>query len=150
MKQKLLLVSLLHFLLLACAQQPVRDKRAEHNPQVQVEENVLRVYFDYKTVGLTSENAENLKQVISAIETQKPVQIIIEGHTDDVGSNEYNLKLSQQRADAIKALLIGKVNVEKDFIFAIGVGEGQPVASNESEAGRLKNRRVDIRMILSQ
>ncbi len=73
--------------------------------------------------------------------------ITIEGHTDNRGSDEYNKTLSQSRADAVRELLIGQ-GVDRERVIATGMGESFPLASNDNEAGRLQNRRVQI--ILSQ
>lgn len=70
-------------------------------------------------------------------------KIVVEGHTDSTGSDEYNLTLSQQRADAVKNYLIGK-GVASDRVSAVGKGEGFPVASNDTASGRQQNRRVEV------
>jgi OOP family OmpA-OmpF porin len=69
--------------------------------------------------------------------------IRIEGHTDSSGSEDLNQKLSQRRADAVKQLLIQN-GIAANRIKSIGQGEAHPVASNNTEAGKAKNRRVDI------
>ena len=69
--------------------------------------------------------------------------IRIEGHTDSSGSDSFNLNLSQKRADAVKALLVD-YGVAAARIEAIGMGESLPVADNNTESGKAKNRRVDI------
>ena len=65
------------------------------------------------------------------------------GHTDDTGSNEINAKLSQDRADAVREYLIGK-GIEPDRIASKGYGETKPVATNDTDAGRQQNRRVEF------
>ncbi|MCP4699249.1 MAG: OmpA family protein [Gammaproteobacteria bacterium] len=70
-------------------------------------------------------------------------KVLIEGHTDSRGSEEYNLTLSQHRADAVRLALLTR-NVRADRIRATGYGESTPVADNASEAGRQRNRRVEI------
>jgi OOP family OmpA-OmpF porin len=67
----------------------------------------------------------------------------IDGHTDNKGSDDYNLKLSQQRADAVKSYLISK-GVSADKITSTGFGESKPIASNDTDEGRSKNRRVEF------
>ncbi len=81
--------------------------------------------------------------------------IIIEGHTDSIGTEEYNLRLSQKRANAVKEWFINKAGL-KDLIYeTIGYGESKPVAPNQNPdgsdnpEGRAKNRRVEIRIIKS-
>ncbi|MEJ2404790.1 MAG: OmpA family protein [Candidatus Thiodiazotropha sp.] len=69
--------------------------------------------------------------------------VLIEGHTDNIGSEEYNQKLSEQRALAVKNALI-QVGVDASRIDTVGLGETSPITDNSTEAGRLKNRRVEI------
>ncbi|MEJ2422869.1 MAG: OmpA family protein [Candidatus Thiodiazotropha sp.] len=69
--------------------------------------------------------------------------VLIEGHTDNIGSEEYNQKLSEQRALAVKNALI-QVGVDASRIDTVGLGESSPITDNSTEAGRLKNRRVEI------
>jgi OOP family OmpA-OmpF porin len=72
--------------------------------------------------------------------------IIAIGHTDSIGSNAYNQRLSVRRAEAIKSYLVSK-GVEANRIYTEGKGEKQPVASNKTKEGREKNRRVEIEVI---
>ena len=68
------------------------------------------------------------------------------GHTDSIGSDAYNQKLSVRRAEAVKAYLVSK-GVEPNRVYTEGKGEKQPVASNKTKEGRAKNRRVEIEVI---
>ena len=72
--------------------------------------------------------------------------IIAVGHTDSVGSDAYNQKLSVKRSEAVKAYLVSK-GVEKNRVYTEGKGEKQPVASNKTKDGRAKNRRVEIEVV---
>ncbi len=71
------------------------------------------------------------------------MKVMIEGHTDDVGSATDNLNLSKQRAAEVRNLLI-KSGISQDRLIARGVGQAQPVAPNTTEAGRIRNRRVEL------
>ena len=72
--------------------------------------------------------------------------IIAVGHTDSIGSDAYNQKLSIRRAEAVKSYLVSK-GVEKNRVYTEGKGEKQPVADNKTEEGRAKNRRSEIEVI---
>ena len=71
------------------------------------------------------------------------LKLALEGHTDSVGSDEYNLKLSDQRASAVREYLVSQ-GVPAANITATGLGKSMPVASNETAAGRQQNRRVEM------
>jgi OOP family OmpA-OmpF porin len=72
--------------------------------------------------------------------------IIAVGHTDAVGSDDYNQKLSMRRSQAVKAYLVSK-GVDKSRVYTEGKGEKQPVADNKTKEGRAKNRRVEIEVV---
>ena len=72
--------------------------------------------------------------------------IIAVGHTDSVGTDAYNQKLSVRRAESVKAYLVSK-GIEKNRIYTEGKGEKQPVADNKTKEGRAKNRRVEIEVV---
>jgi outer membrane protein OmpA-like peptidoglycan-associated protein len=83
---------------------------------------------------------------VAGVLTQYPSTLIrVEGHTDSRGSDEYNMNLSQQRANAVKTLLVQR-GVAENRIEVIGYGKTLPVATNDTEAGRQKNRRVEIKI----
>jgi outer membrane protein OmpA-like peptidoglycan-associated protein len=73
-------------------------------------------------------------------------QIVIEGHTDSYGSDETNMSLSQQRAEAVSAFLATELGIPAFRMSAIGYGETRPIANNETEQGRARNRRIDVRI----
>jgi OOP family OmpA-OmpF porin len=87
-----------------------------------------------------------LDDLISKVKAINLEVIIAVGHTDSVGSEAYNQKLSVRRAEAVKAYLVTK-GVEKNRIYTEGKGEKQPVASNKTAEGRTKNRRVEIEVV---
>jgi outer membrane protein OmpA-like peptidoglycan-associated protein len=71
------------------------------------------------------------------------MRLRIEGHTDDVGADEFNQKLSQDRADSVRTYLVGK-GIAEDRLEAVGYGETKPVQDNKTSAGRAANRRTEF------
>ena len=86
-----------------------------------------------------------LDRVAQVLATYPQTTIFVAGHTDSTGSEEYNLQLSQRRADSVKNALIQR-GVAAQRITAVGYGEGQPVGNNATEFGRQQNRRVEVRI----
>jgi outer membrane protein OmpA-like peptidoglycan-associated protein len=85
-----------------------------------------------------------LTKVKQAIALYPGARIVIEGHTDAYGTDENNLVLSQQRADAVRQYLLANSPISADEIEAVGYGETRPIANNETKEGREKNRRIDV------
>ncbi|MBR3880640.1 MAG: OmpA family protein [Mailhella sp.] len=86
-----------------------------------------------------------LDRVAQVLAAYPQTTILVAGHTDSTGSDEYNMKLSQQRADSVKNALVQR-GVAPQRISAVGYGEGQPVGDNNTEFGRQQNRRVEVRI----
>ncbi|MBR5883471.1 MAG: OmpA family protein [Mailhella sp.] len=86
-----------------------------------------------------------LDRVAQVLAAYPQTTILVAGHTDSTGSEEYNMKLSQQRADSVKNALVQR-GVAPQRISAVGYGEGQPVGDNNTEFGRQQNRRVEVRI----
>lgn len=101
------------------------------------------VNFDFDKATLRQEDVSELDKNVEALKAWGDVNIEIAGHTDSKGSDAYNMKLSQQRADAVRNFLISR-GVAADRLTAKGYGEAQPVADNATEEGRFKNRRVEL------
>ncbi len=99
--------------------------------------------FDSGKATIKQEAVDNFSKVVEFINTYPDNQVRIEGHTDSSGSNKLNLKLSQLRADAVKALLVQN-GILAGQIEAVGMGEDFPIAENTSNVGKAKNRRVEI------
>lgn len=94
--------------------------------------------------------AYNELERVSRVLLQYPETTIrIAGHTDSTGSADYNQKLSELRAESVKKALVG-MGVDSSRMSTIGYGEGMPVASNNTEAGRQQNRRVEVRIVPRQ
>ena len=95
---------------------------------------------------LKPEGKAKLDDLTSKVKGINLEVIIAVGHTDSVGSDAYNQKLSVRRSEAIKAYLVSK-GIEKNRVYTEGKGEKQPVADNKTTEGRAKNRRVEIEVV---
>ncbi|MCB2181844.1 MAG: OmpA family protein [Desulfobulbaceae bacterium] len=135
-----------------------RDMRsalaASEAATVKREGNLLSVVFksdmtfDFDSAEIRPGLYPEIDRVANVVGQYPQTLIRVEGHTDSTGSEEYNLKLSQRRAQAVGNLLMQR-NISSSRIQLVGLGETHPVASNETEAGRLKNRRVEIKIVPS-
>jgi outer membrane protein OmpA-like peptidoglycan-associated protein len=101
------------------------------------------VLFEFNKSDLKPGARRNLGKLATFLRNNPDRKIMIEGHTDSLGSESYNLVLSKQRADAVQDFLV-QAGVTADRLESRGLGESYPVASNKSEAGRQQNRRVEI------
>ena len=102
-----------------------------------------KVFFDTGKATIKAISFELLRQVASALQSNPGLFVLVEGHTDSVGSNSMNLSLSQRRADSVRLYLTGQ-GVEADRLTAVGFGEERPIDSNRTRAGREHNRRVEF------
>ena len=103
-------------------------------------------FFDFDKATLKPEGKAKLDDLVSKMGGINLEVIIAVGHTDSVGSDTYNQKLSVKRSEAVKAYLVSK-GVEKNRVYTEGKGEKQPVADNKTAEGRAKNRRVEIEVV---
>ena len=103
-------------------------------------------FFDFDKSVLKPEGKAKLDDLVSKIKGVNLEVIIAVGHTDSVGSDAYNQKLSMRRSESVKAYLVSK-GVEKNRVYTEGKGEKQPVADNKTREGRAKNRRVEIEVV---
>lgn len=101
------------------------------------------ILFDVDSATLRPEAQENLKKLARILQKYEDTEILIEGHTDSTGPEEYNQTLSERRANSVNNYLIG-LGVQKIRLNPVGYGELQPVASNETPEGRQANRRVEV------
>ncbi|MGD8340413.1 MAG: OmpA family protein [Gammaproteobacteria bacterium] len=102
--------------------------------------------FDSGGTEIAPEHHELLQDVYRAASVFPRSQIVVEGHTDSYGSDDTNMRLSQERADAVSAYLADTFGVPAFRISAVGYGETRPIANNETPQGRERNRRIDVRI----
>ena len=103
-------------------------------------------FFDFNKSVVKPAGKAKLDDLVAKIKGINLEVIIAVGHTDSIGSDAYNQKLSVRRAEAVKAYLVSK-GIEKNRVYTEGKGEKQPVASNKTKEGRAKNRRVEIEVV---
>ena len=106
--------------------------------------SVYGIYFDFDKADIKPESEPAIKEIAKLLQENKTLKLYVVGHTDNVGSLDYNLKLSKARADAVVKELTTKYKISPDRLRAFGVASLAPVASNKTEEGRAKNRRVEL------
>ena len=105
--------------------------------------NMSDVLFDFDKATLKPNAREALAKLSGILLAYPSLKLQVEGHTDSIGSDEYNLTLSEKRADAVRDYLVSQ-GVQHDAVTAQGLGKANPVASNDTNDGRAKNRRVEL------
>lgn len=107
---------------------------------------VLRsVYFEFDRSQIRGDAAPVLDEAAGLLRDEGIINVVAEGHTDAIGTDDYNQRLSQRRADAVRSYLIGK-GIGSTRIRTEAFGESRPVATNDTAEGRAQNRRVELRV----
>jgi OOP family OmpA-OmpF porin len=101
------------------------------------------VNFKFDSSQIEPASAQILDQAVNELRKASSVNVRIVGHTDSIGSDDYNMKLSHRRADAVRNYLVNH-GISASRLTTEGRGESQPVASNDTDAGRFQNRRVEL------
>ncbi len=104
-----------------------------------------RVPFEFEDSALSAKSKAAVVELMAQFEDGNVHSIAIEGHTDSSGDADFNKQLSEKRAEAVKVKLVAR-GVDADKITTVGFGEANPVADNNTRAGRIENRRVEIKM----
>jgi OOP family OmpA-OmpF porin len=108
---------------------------------------VLRgVNFDFNSAELRPDSGPILDQAVAVLGENSDVLVVVEGHTDNIGNDEYNQALSVQRAEAVFRYLVNR-GIAPERLRTEGHGESRPVATNDTEQGRAQNRRVELRVM---
>ena len=106
--------------------------------------SVYGIYFDFNKADIKPESEPAIKEIAKLLQQNKALKLYVVGHTDNVGTLDYNMKLSKARAGAVMKELVTKYKISAQRLKAYGVASLAPVASNDSEDGRAKNRRVEL------
>ena len=107
------------------------------------------ILFPFNSTEILPDGKSNLQQLANSLENYPNSDILVVGHTDSVGTDAYNLDLSQRRAQAASAYL-QSLGVPVDRLHAVGKGESEPLQPNDTDAGRAQNRRVEIAIYASE
>lgn len=105
---------------------------------------IYGIYFDFDKADIKPESEPAIKEIAKVLDENPKLKVHIVGHTDNVGKLDYNIELSKRRAEAVVRELLVKYKISKDRLRAFGVGSLCPVATNDTEDGRAKNRRVEV------
>lgn len=102
------------------------------------------ILFDFNKADIKPESNETLAEVAKYLTSNPNTKLVVAGHTDNVGNFEFNRDLSQKRAQAVVEYLVSKHQISKERLFPFGASFASPVASNATEEGKAKNRRVEL------
>jgi outer membrane protein OmpA-like peptidoglycan-associated protein len=102
------------------------------------------IYFDFAQATLKPESAPVLKEIAQALKDNPDWKLTVEGHTDNIGGDTYNLDLSKRRALAVKEALVAQYDIAPERLTNDGFGASRPVESNDTLEGRARNRRVEL------
>jgi outer membrane protein OmpA-like peptidoglycan-associated protein len=119
------------------------------SPPKVIDRLTLHVNFDFNKANIRNADIAELRKAVDFVKKYPGFKISIEGHTDSVGSERYNQRLSDRRAAAVKDYLLKQGVADGARLKAKGYGKSKPIADNSTEKGRFQNRRVEI-LILSE
>jgi outer membrane protein OmpA-like peptidoglycan-associated protein len=108
--------------------------------------NLNNLFFDFDKAVLRPESFPELDRIVTLMTEKPTMQIEVSGHTDNVGTDQYNMSLSQRRANAVVTYLNQK-NMDMGRMTVQFFGESSPVESNDTAAGRKRNRRVEFKIL---
>jgi OOP family OmpA-OmpF porin len=104
---------------------------------------VGEAFFDFDRAELKPSAKDVLADAVKTLKENPDIRVVVEGHTDSIGSEAYNQRLSERRAGAVKSYLV-RQGIDESRVSVHGYGESKPVASNMNKEGRAQNRRAEI------
>ncbi len=116
----------------------------EHSLAVEKHADIYGIYFDFASATLRAESEPVLHEIADALRTHMDWKLLINGHTDNIGTDAQNLELSRQRAITVRAALMSRFQIDGARLSTNGLGASQPKESNETVSGRARNRRVEL------
>ncbi|MFA6368274.1 MAG: OmpA family protein, partial [Bacteroidales bacterium] len=118
------------------------------NPIVEGQTVVLNnIFFENNSAELLPSSQSELNTLFELLSSNKNIRIEISGHTDNVGKQDYNLELSTKRANSVKSYLESK-GIESNRLESKGYGQTRPIADNQNEEGKARNRRTEFKIIM--
>lgn len=123
--------------------EPMPEPEPEPEPQDEAVRVELDVKFDFDRAQVKENSFGDIRNLADFMNQYSQTSTVVEGHTDSVGTDAYNQRLSERRANAVRDLLVNQYGVDASRVDAVGYGESRPVADNATEEGRAINRRVE-------
>lgn len=123
--------------------EPAPMAEPEPEPVLEAVRVELDVKFDFDRAQVRQDSYDDIQVLADFMKQYGQTSTTVEGHTDSVGTDAYNQRLSERRAQAVRDVLVNQYGVEANRLEAIGYGESRPVADNATEEGRAINRRVE-------
>ncbi len=131
---------------------PVEQAAAQADAAPQIEQalektgraEIYGIYFDFGSAVIKPESEPVLKEIAAVMDKNTAWKLSVEGHTDNIGGDDYNLELSKQRATAVKTALVTRYHIAADRLATAGFGASRPKATNDTLEGRARNRRVEL------
>ena len=130
--------------------QAIAEPEVEAEPEVRTITVRLNVEFEFNNDTVLAVYGDQLEAIAAAMKAQDDIDLVLEGHSDSRGADQYNMSLSDRRAKAVKAKLVEDYGIPAARISAVGYGETKPIATNETDEGRARNRRVVGEMSFSE
>jgi outer membrane protein OmpA-like peptidoglycan-associated protein len=118
----------------------IAEEKSDHTQELK------RIYFEQDSDAIADQYRPWLQQLADMLTQESNLSVTLEGHTDGLGEEAYNMELSSRRAIAVRNALVNELHVSKERIAVTGAGSADPLQPNSNSAGRAYNRRVEVRL----